>query len=172
MKRAEGEFFVWYYPFWKYCRGKSEGLFFGEETFFIICAVLCSVAQMFLTLCDPMDCSWPGSSVYGDSPGKNTGVDCKPSSRGYSQSRNWTQVSCIEGGFFTNWATREAQEYWSGYTILSSLDLPDPGIKLGSPALQADSLPAELPGKPFLKSKNKTNGLLRFFSPWAISLIL
>ena len=29
------------------------------------------------------------------------------------------------------------------------MDLPDPGIKLGSPAWQADSLPAELPGKPF-----------------------
>ena len=28
-------------------------------------------------------------------------------------------------------------------------DLSDPGIELGSPALQADSLPAELPGKPF-----------------------
>ena len=26
--------------------------------------------------CDPMDCSPPGSSVHGDSPGKNTGVDC------------------------------------------------------------------------------------------------
>ena len=30
----------------------------------------------------------------------------------------------------------------------SSGDLPDPGIKLGSPALQVDSLPTELPGKP------------------------
>ena len=28
------------------------------------------------------------------------------------------------------------------------MDLPDPGIELGSPALQVDSLPAELPGKP------------------------
>ena len=28
------------------------------------------------------------------------------------------------------------------------MDLPDPGIKLGSPALQADSLPTELSGKP------------------------
>ena len=28
------------------------------------------------TLCDPMDCSPPGSSVYGDSPGKNSGVGC------------------------------------------------------------------------------------------------
>ena len=32
-----------------------------------------------------------------------------PSSRGSSQPRNWTQVSCIAGGFFTIWATREAQ---------------------------------------------------------------
>ena len=29
------------------------------------------------TLCDPMDCSPSGSSVHGDSPGKNTGVDCR-----------------------------------------------------------------------------------------------
>ena len=43
---------------------------------------------------------------------------------------------------------REAQEYWSGYPIPSPGDLPDPGIKPGSPALQSDSLPAELPGKP------------------------
>ena len=33
-----------------------------------------SVAQSCLTLCDPMDCSPPGSSVLEDSPGKNTGV--------------------------------------------------------------------------------------------------
>ena len=32
------------------------------------------VAQSCLTLCDPMDCSLPGSSVHGGSPGKNTGV--------------------------------------------------------------------------------------------------
>ena len=37
-----------------------------------------------------------------------------PFSRGSSQPRNWTQVSCIEGRFFTIWATREIQEYWSG----------------------------------------------------------
>ena len=33
-------------------------------------------------------------------------------------------------------------------SVLSSRDLPHPGIELGCPALQADSLPAELPGKP------------------------
>ena len=32
---------------------------------------LCLVAQLCLTLCDPMDCSPPGTSVHGDSPGKN-----------------------------------------------------------------------------------------------------
>ena len=35
-------------------------------------------------------------------------------SKGSSQPRGWTQVSHIAGGFFTSWATREAQEYWGG----------------------------------------------------------
>ena len=35
-------------------------------------------------------------------------------SKGYSQPRDWTQVSLIVGRFFTSWATGEAQEYWSG----------------------------------------------------------
>ena len=39
-------------------------------------AVLCLVAQWCLTLCDPMDCSPPGSSAHGDSLGKNTEVGC------------------------------------------------------------------------------------------------
>ena len=40
------------------------------------CAALCLVTQSCPTLCDPMDCTPPGSSIHGDSPGKNTGVDC------------------------------------------------------------------------------------------------
>ena len=40
------------------------------------------------------------------------------------------------------------QEYWSGFPFLSPGDLPDPGIKPRSPALQADALPSEPPGKP------------------------
>ena len=40
------------------------------------------------------------------------------------------------------------QEYWSGLPFPSPGDLADPGIKLRSPTLQADSLPAEPPGKP------------------------
>ena len=36
------------------------------------------------------------------------------------------------------------QEYWSGLPVPSPGDLPVPGIELGSPVLQADSLPTEL----------------------------
>ena len=45
------------------------------------------------------------------------------------------------------------QEYWGGLLFPSLVNLPDPGIEHGSPALQADSLPTELPGKPFSYSK-------------------
>ena len=40
------------------------------------------------------------------------------------------------------------QEYWSGLPFPSAGDLPDPGIEPESPALQADALPSEPPGKP------------------------
>ena len=44
-------------------------------------------------------------------------------------------------------------EYWSGLPFPSPGDLPDPGIKSWSPALQADSLSSKPPGKPFAESK-------------------
>ena len=37
---------------------------------------VCLVTQSCPTLCNPLDCSLPGSSVHRDSPGKNTGVGC------------------------------------------------------------------------------------------------
>ena len=40
------------------------------------------------------------------------------------------------------------QQYWSGLPFPSPGDLPDQGIEPGSPALQADALPSELPGNP------------------------
>ena len=113
-----------------------------------LCCSLCSVAQLCLSLCNPMDCSPTGSSVYGDSPGKKTGESCHAVLQGIFPTRGWTQVSCITDRFFTVWATRETQEYWSGYSISSPVDLPDPGVEPGSSALQVDSLPAKLPGKP------------------------
>ena len=43
------------------------------------------------------------------------------------------------------------QEYWSGLPFPSPGDLPDPGIEHRSPALQADALTSEPPGKPEIK---------------------
>ena len=39
-------------------------------------AILCLVTQLCPTLCDPVDCSLPGFSIHGDSPGKNTRAGC------------------------------------------------------------------------------------------------
>ena len=74
-----------------------------------------SVAQSCPTLCDPVDCSPPDSSVHG-----------------ILQARilEWIAIS------------------FSG-------DLSDPGIKPGSPALQADSLPSELQENPKLQFTEK-----------------
>ena len=46
------------------------------------------------------------------------------------------------------------QEYWSGLPFPSPGDLPNPGIEPGSPALQADALPSEPPGKPLVMKPN------------------
>jgi len=45
------------------------------------------------------------------------------------------------------------QEYWRELRFPSPGDLPDPGIKPRSPALQADALPSEPPGRPFIGNK-------------------
>ena len=47
------------------------------------------------------------------------------------------------------------QEYWSGLPFPSPGDLPDPGIEPGSPALEADALTSEPPGKPKTKQSLK-----------------
>ena len=59
------------------------------------------VTQLCLTLCDPMDCSLPGSSVHGILQARKLEWVSMPSSRGSFQSRDRTQVFCIAGIFFT-----------------------------------------------------------------------
>ena len=49
------------------------------------------------------------------------------------------------------------QEYWNGLPFPSPGDLPDPGIEPGSPALQADTLPSEPPGKRHDELKDTQN---------------
>ena len=112
--------------------------------------MLCLVTQLCLTLCDPMDYSLPGSSVHGDSPGKNPGVGCHALLQGIFPTqrsnlgllhRRWTPYHLSHQG-----SPRILE--WVAYT--HSGDLPDPGIEPGSPEFQVDSLPAELPQKPLL----------------------
>ena len=62
------------------------------------------VAQLYLDSSDPMD-----YTVHGILQARILERVAISLSRGSSQPRDWTQVSCIAGGFFTSWATREAQ---------------------------------------------------------------
>ena len=71
------------------------------------------VAHSCLTLFDPTD-----NIVHGIVQARILEWVAFPFSRASSQPRGWTQVSCVAGGFFTIWATREAhlQEYFHGLT--------------------------------------------------------
>ena len=69
------------------------------------------IAQSCQTLCDPMDCSLPGSSLHGILQARVLEWVAFSFSRGSSQPRDRTQVSCIPGRHFNLWATREAPEY-------------------------------------------------------------
>ena len=113
-----GEIIGFYKRYWKTMSSKLS----RETTPSPQSVCLCLATQSCPTLCNLVDCSTPGFSVHGDSPGKNTSVGWyallqarilvwvgMPFSRGFSQPRDRTQVfSCIASGFFTIWAIREA----------------------------------------------------------------
>ena len=84
----------------------------GSSRLSLLSLLLSEVTQSCSTLCDPMDCSLPGSSVHGI-----------------------LQARVLE---------------W----VASPGDLPNPGIEPRSPALRADALPSEPPGKPILYIKS------------------
>ena len=71
------------------------------------------VAQLCLTLRDPMDCSLPGFSVHGIFQARVLEWVAISFSRGSFRPRDRTQVSCIAGRCFTVWATREA--HWGAF---------------------------------------------------------
>ena len=70
------------------------------------CSTVCVRAQSGPTLCNPMDCSLPGSSVHGISQARILEWVAISFSRGSSQTRDRTWVPCIAGKFFTIWAIR------------------------------------------------------------------
>ena len=135
--------------------------------------------QSCLTLCDPMDCSLPGSSVCADSPGKTTGVGChallhgilptQGSNTGFLHYR-WILYHLSHQRspiifFATPWTVAHQAPLSMGIVQARTLEwvaMPSsrgffqPGIKPRSLTLQADSLPAKPPGKP----KNTGEGSL------------
>ena len=71
--------------------------------------------------CNPMDCSPPGSSVHEYFQARILEWTAISFSRGSSWPRNWTQVFCIAGRFFTDWAMREAQSMYRPIIIQKSI---------------------------------------------------
>ena len=71
----------------------------------------CHVTQLCLILCDPIDCSPPGSSVHGILQATILEWVVVSFSRVSSPPRDQTPVSCIAGRFFTIWTTRETYIY-------------------------------------------------------------
>ena len=63
------------------------------------------VAQLCLTLCDPVDCNLPGSSVHGILQARIVEWVAISFSRGSSRPRDWTRVSRLAGKHFNLWAT-------------------------------------------------------------------
>ena len=86
-------------------------------------SVLCLVIQSCLTLCDPMGCSLPGSSVNGILQERILEWVAIPFCRESSQHRDGSQVSCIAGRFFTIWGTREALHPFSKSHLIMTYDL-------------------------------------------------
>ena len=92
------------------------------------------VVQSTPTLCDPMDCSLPGSSVLGILQARILEWVAISFSRGSSLPRDWTWVSHIGGRHFNLWATREAyplpkcyiNHFWNWLPQLEKLFLDIP----------------------------------------------
>ena len=78
------------------------GLVVGEMSEWV------KVTQLYPTVCNPVDCSLPGCSVRGILQARILEWGAISFSRGFSWSRDGTQVPCIASRFFAVWATRES----------------------------------------------------------------
>ena len=80
-----------------------------------VCVCVCVlVAQLCLTLCNPMDCSPPDSSIHGILQARIMDWVVSSFSEVSSQSRVQTCISCIDRWILYRWATREEATYYPG----------------------------------------------------------
>ena len=91
-------FSLCWFEFWHF-RASSFWRLFGAESFSSLVEpqplAVCSVTQWCPALCDPMNCSWPGSSPPWDFPDENTAVGCHFLLQGVFQSQDPTHISCV-----------------------------------------------------------------------------
>ena len=92
----------------------------------VLCAVLCLVTQSCPTLCNSMDCSPPGFSVHGDSPGKKTGVGCNALLQGNEPGIK-LRSSRIAGRFFTSEPPGKPHFLITKHNLLSEMAVHDAG---------------------------------------------
>ena len=88
----------------------------------------CSVAQLCLTLCHPMDCGPPGSSLHGDPQARILEWIVTSFSRGSSQPRDRTYISCTGRQILYHWAPWEARCHYN------LIDIQSEKVALCSPA--------------------------------------
>ena len=96
-----------------FSRGGHDFIILGFNRALYVCVCVLA-SQLCPTLCDPLDCSPPGSSVQGILQERILEWIAIPFSRESSCPRDWTQVSCIASRFFAIWATSKAPE-WRGW---------------------------------------------------------
>ena len=105
-------------------------------------------SQLCLAPCQPMNLSPPGSTVHGDSPSKHTGMGCHTLLQGIfpTQGSDPGLPHCKWILYYPSHQGSPRILEWVAYPFSEALS--DPGMEPGSPALQVDSLPVELPRKP------------------------
>ena len=116
------------------------------------------VVQLCLTLCNPMDCSLPGSSTYGILQARILEWVAISFSRGSSWPRDQTCISYIKGRFFTLWATKEARLFSfsleNSKTLLFSF-AGDSSVNLGDTLLLKINSVCFIDSNPLEEGKHK-----------------
>ena len=100
----------------------------SNVSLYVYCAVLFLVIQLCPILCDTVDCSLPGSSVHGDSPGNNTGVGCHVLLQGFFPTQGWKLCLLHCRQILYHWATGKDHIHntcLKSYTITTVVQIID-----------------------------------------------
>ena len=122
-----------------------------------------NVTQSCLTLCDPMNYSLPGPTVHEILHSRIIEWVAIPFSRGSSQPRDWTWVSCFAGRFFTVWVTREALQVLVNLAPHFSVEEPESDLpRLTPEAGIRAGLDSWFPSRPPTRLSIADSGLTSF----------